>query len=407
MVVSAFLLSFYHTFWYNSVIVGKIQRDFNTNTLKEEKIMKKNLKQLSALLLALSLSVSVTACGGNTASTATTAAETTAGAATEAASESAAETSAAAEANQTVEYPVTVTDHLGREVTIEKQPESFVSGYYISTSLMIALGLDDKLVGVEAKADKRNIYKLSVPELTSLPSVGTAKEFDLEGCAALKPDLVIVPVKLKDSIPAMEELGLTVIAVNPEDDAKLMETIDMISTAANVVEKGQTLEYWISDTTAELVQSLEGKETPSVYLAGNSALLQTAGPEMYQSTLIEHAGGVNAASEITDTYWADTSYEQILSWNPDYIILAADADYDVDSVLNDSALADCTAIKEGHVYQIPSDIEALDSPVPASFLGSYYVASVLHPDVVTEDDFKTAEKNFYETFYGFTPESAN
>ena len=205
----------------------------------------------------------------------------------------------------------------------------------------------------------------------------------------------------------MEELGLTVIAVNPEDDAKLMETIDMISTAANVVEKGQTLEYWISDTTAELVQSLEGKETPSVYLAGNSALLQTAGPEMYQSTLIEHAGGVNAASEITDTYWADTSYEQILSWNPDYIILAADADYDVDSVLNDSALADCTAVKEGYVYQIPSDIEALDSPVPASFLGSYYVASVLHPDVVTEDDFKTAEKNFYETFYGFTPESAN
>ena len=50
---------------------------------------------------------------------------------------------------------------------------------------MIALGLDDKLVGVEAKADKRNIYKLSAPELTSLPSVGTAKEFDLEGCAAL------------------------------------------------------------------------------------------------------------------------------------------------------------------------------------------------------------------------------
>ena len=407
MVVSAFLLLFYHTFWYNSVIVKKIQRDFNTNTLKEEKIMKKNLKQLSALLLALSLSVSVTACGGNTASTATTAAETTAGAATEAASESAAETSAAAEVNLTVEYPVTVTDHLGREVTIEKQPESFVSGYYISTSLMIALGLDGQLVGVEAKADKRKIYKLSAPELTELPSVGTAKEFDLEGCAALKPDLVIVPTKLKDSIPAMEELGLTVIAVNPEDQTKLFETIDMISTAANVVEKGQKLESWISDSLSGLKDSLDGAKTPSVYLAGNSALLQTAGPEMYQSTLIENAGGVNAASDITDTYWADTSYEQILSWNPDYIILAADADYDADSVLKDSALADCTAVKDGHVAQIPSDIEALDSPVPASFLGSYYVASILHPEVVTEEDFAAAEKDFYETFYGFTPESAD
>ena len=369
--------------------------------------MKKNLKQLSALLLALSLSVSVTACGGNTASTATTAAETTAGAATEAASESAAETSAAAEANLTIEYPVTVTDHLGREVTIEKQPESFVSGYYISTSLMIALDLDEQLVGVEAKADKRKIYKLSAPELTELPSVGTAKEFDLEGCAALKPDLVIVPTKLKDSIPAMEELGLTVIAVNPEDQTKLFETIDMISTAANVVEKGQKLESWISDSLSGLKDSLDGAETPSVYLAGNSALLQTAGPEMYQSTLIENAGGVNAASDITDTYWADTSYEQILSWNPDYIILAADADYDADSVLKDSALADCTAVKDGHVAQIPSDIEALDSPVPAGFLGSYYVASILHPEVVTEEDFAAAEKDFYETFYGFTPESAD
>lgn len=368
--------------------------------------MKKNLKKLSALLLALALSVSATACG-NSASSTTAAAESTAEITTETASKSAAGTASASEDDMEVTYPVTITDHLGREVTIEKQPESIVSGYYISTSLMIALGLDDKLVGVEAKADKRNIYKLSAPELTELPSVGTAKEFDLEGCAALKPDLVIVPAKLKDSIPAMEELGLTVIAVNPEDTVKLFETIDMISTAANVVEKGETLEYWISDSTDQLVQELEGKETPSVYLAGNSSFLQTAGPEMYQSSLIQNAGGVNVASEITDPYWADTSYEQILSWNPDYIILAADADYDVDSVLNDSALADCTAVKEGHVYQIPGDIEALDSPVPASFLGTYYVASVLHPDVVTEDDFKTTEKNFYETFYGFTPENAD
>ena len=38
----------------------------------------------------------------------------------------------------------------------------------------------------------------------------------------------------------MEELGLTVIAVNPEDQTKLFETIDMIPTAADVVEKGRS-----------------------------------------------------------------------------------------------------------------------------------------------------------------------
>ena len=97
-------------------------------------------------------------------------------------------------------FPVTVTDQLGREVTIEKEPQKLVSGYYISTSIVIALDLEDKLVGVEAKAGKRAIYKLAAEDIVNLPSVGTAKEFDLEGCAALSPDLVIVPAKLKDKI---------------------------------------------------------------------------------------------------------------------------------------------------------------------------------------------------------------
>ena len=54
------------------------------------------------------------------------------------------------------DYPVTLTDQTGREVTLEAQPERIVSGYYISTSACIALGLEDRMAAVEAKADKRN-----------------------------------------------------------------------------------------------------------------------------------------------------------------------------------------------------------------------------------------------------------
>ena len=48
-----------------------------------------------------------------------------------------------------------------------------------------------------------------------------------------------------------------------------------------------------------LEKDLSGVDAKSVYLAGNSSLLSTAGPAMYQSGLIELAGGKNAASEIT------------------------------------------------------------------------------------------------------------
>ena len=169
--------------------------------------------------------------------------------------------------------------------------------------------------------------------------------------------------------------------------------------------RGEELEMAIDSNLAALAEAVAGTDAPSVYLAGNSSVLETAGPAMYQNTMIENANGTNAAASVEDTYWAEVSYEQILDWNPDYIILASDAEYDVDSVLNDAALADCTAVKESHVYQLPHAVEAVDSPVPASFLGSVYLASVLHPEQVTEEYYHAAADEFYGSFYGFTPES--
>ena len=154
------------------------------------------MTKMTALLLAAAMAL--TACGSTAAVSSEAAASAVAPEVTASPEEAAVEPAAAETA---VTYPLTVTDQLGREVTIETEPKTLASGYYISTSLLIALGVQDELVGVEAKADKRTIYSLSAPELQSLPSIGTAKEFDLEGCAALTPDLVIVPVKLKDSIP--------------------------------------------------------------------------------------------------------------------------------------------------------------------------------------------------------------
>ena len=337
------------------------------------------MTKMTALLLAAAMAL--TACGSTAAVSSEAAASATAAPEVTASPEEAAVEPAAETA---VTYPLTVTDQLGREVTIETEPKTLASGYYISTSLLIALGVQDELVGVEAKADKRTIYSLSAPELQSLPSIGTAKEFDLEGCAALTPDLVIVPAKLKDSIPQMD---------------------DLLAQATNTVARGEELKSAIEDNLLSLHEAIGDAGAPTVYMAGNSSVLQTAGPAMYQNYMIENAGGLNAAASVEDTYWAEVSYEQVLDWDPDYIILASDADYDVDSVLNDAALADCTAVREGHVYQLPHAIEAVDSPVPGSFLGSVYLGSVLHPEQVSEQFYHDCADAFYTTYYGFTPAS--
>ncbi|HJC08458.1 MAG TPA: ABC transporter substrate-binding protein [Candidatus Gemmiger stercorigallinarum] len=365
------------------------------------------MKKTLSLLLALAMALSLAACGAQPDASGSEPASQP-----EAVSEPAADTPEAADptaqpdgASET-SYPVTVTDQAGRQVTIESQPETLVSGYYITTSLLIALGLQDELVGIEAKADTRPIYALSAPELLELPSVGTAKEFDLEGCAALAPDLVILPLKLESAADSLAELGIPALLVNPEDQALLNEAVTLIGAATNTQARAQALLDFSAEQEQRLADTLAGAETPSVYLAGNSDFLSTAGDAMYQSDMIRMAGGVNAAAEITDTYWAEVSYEQVLAWDPDYIVLASDADYTVDDVLADPNLAGCAAVENGNVFQIPGDAEAWDSPVPGGILGAVWLSSVLHPDLCPEADSLAVIDEFYQTFYGFAYSAA-
>ena len=298
--------------------------------------------------------------------------------------------------------PVTVIDQAGREVTIEKEPQRLISSYYITTSLLMALDLDDKLVGVEDNAGLRPIYGLSNPDLLALPSIGTAKSLDLEACAALAPDLAILPMKVKDSVDELEALGIQVLLVNPESQTLLTEMIRLVAAATGREEKAEELIGFIEAQEAHLTQILAGVEKPSVYLAGNSNFLTTAGNAMYQSDMIRLAGGTNVAGAIEDTYWAQIDYEQLLLWNPEYIILPSSAKYTVEEVLADPNLSACAAVKNGNVYQVPGDAESWDSPVPGSILGALWLANILHPEVMTDTDCAKIMDEYYETFYHFT-----
>lgn len=299
-------------------------------------------------------------------------------------------------------YPLVITDHANRAVSIEQEPQRLISCYYITSSLLMALEADDKLVGIEDNPDFRPIYSLSNPQLLELPWVGTAKTLDLEACIALEPDLVILPLRLKDSAMILEELGIDVLLVNPESQELLTEMILMVGRAVNRTDKAEKLMQFIADNENYLAAELAEVNPPSVYLSGNSSFLSTAGSAMYQADMIALAGGCNVAADIPDTYWAGIDYEQLLAWDPDYIILASSAKYTVEDVLNDPNLVACSAVKNGSVYQIPCDAESWDSPVPGSILGAVWLAGILHPDEIPTENCIGLMNEYYETFYGFT-----
>ena len=88
------------------------------------------------------------------------------------------------------------------------------------------------------------------------------------------------------------------------------------------------------------------------------------------------------------------------------IVIAPEASYTKEELMQDAQLSQLDAVKNGKVYQMPSSIEAWDSPVPSAILGSLWMASVLHEDVYTSEQFQQDATGFYSEFYGFTPTSA-
>lgn len=308
-------------------------------------------------------------------------------------------------------FPLTIEDQLGNSVTLEKPAERIVSGYYISSSACIALGLENKLVGTEEKTDKRPIYKLSAPELIgSIANVGSAKAFDLESCLGAEPDLVILPKKAKDYAKTLNEMGIAAVVVNPESHEAL---VDMIKLIANLTGSEETAGKLITSYNEVLSKvesataNLDDSKKPVVYMCNNSTYLATAPKDMYQASLVRSVGGKNAGDILEGDSWTDVSYEQILTMNPDIIIIPTNnmangqPDFTAADVLADTNLAEVTAVKNGAVYNMPAGLEAWDSPVPSGVLGMLWLLATVHPDLYTKAECADYAASFYKTFYGF------
>ena len=360
------------------------------------------MKKLCAILLVIAMSVTMIAgCGSTEKKQADTSQKTEK---TETKEEKEPEIPA-------TEYPLTINDQIGNEVTIKEKPEKIVSGYYISSSTCLALGLKDRLVAVEEKIEARPIYKYAASDIMdSLGNVGSAKAFDLEACLAAEPDLVILPKKAQDYAKTLTEMEIPTIVVNPESHDQLVEMITLIGsvTDSNKEAKALTDKYdEILTKLSELTEGIKEEDKPVVYMCGTSSYLTTAPKNMYQASLISTAGGKNAGDVLEGDSWVDVSYEQILEMNPDYIIIPTNnmangqPDYSAEQLMADANLADVTAVKEGHVYNMPAGYEAWDSPVPSGILGMLWMTATLHPDVYSMEEFADEAAEFYKTFYHF------
>ena len=242
--------------------------------------------------------------------------------------------------------------------------------------------------------------RCDLPEIVNLPAVGSGKGINVEEIAALHPDVVILPIKLKDDAATLIELGINVIIVNPESQAQFEECVLLLGNVTGTDETANALVTRCADMSATISAATAELEKPRVYMAAGSDLFTTYPAGIYQHDLITIAGGANVAAEMEGNGKVTVDAEQLIAWNPEYIFIVADADYTVEDVLANEQLAEVEAVKNGNVFAFPSDIEAWDYPTPSALLGQAYLASVLHPEVVTPEMFEAMAIEFYAEVFG-------
>lgn len=271
--------------------------------------------------------------------------------------------------NQTDSYPVKVKDDTGTEVTVEKEPKRIVSLIPSMTETVYALDLGNRVVGVTSND---NYPK----EATKVKKVGDMK-INAEKVVALKPDLVVAsPMNGEDTLKKLRDMGLTVIAYDPQNVEAVYEQIETMGKVTNrdqkateVVEKMKKEQKLAKDIAAKVKKEDQVK----VWLEVSPDLF-TGGEGTFMDELITLAGGDNVAQN--EKGWAQVSEEKVVKWNPDVVLYTHG---DENAIQSRKAWKQVNALTESRVESL--DTDKVSRPGPRITQGLLDISQALYPDI--------------------------
>jgi len=268
--------------------------------------------------------------------------------------------------------PVTVRDALGREVTVAERPRRIVTIFASNTEMVAALGLADRIVGIEA-------FTRFPAEVVGKPMVGGRLGFSVDAVVDRKPDLVVVtPARqaANQLVDPMERFGIPVVVLLHRRVPEILDNIRLLGQICGVPERGAVLAAELSARLDHVKQRVAGKPAPSVVMVtgrlGNGLLL-IARPGTYTGDAIALAGGRFA---LDSGALAQVSPEAILQADPD-VLLFAGSEKDMSELIARPGWADMRAVRNARAFPV-SRAELL-IPGPRTIDGVEKLATLLHP----------------------------
>ena len=276
------------------------------------------------------------------------------------------------------DFPITLTDGLGREVTLSAKPQRIVSLAPSNTEILFAVGAGDQVVGVT----KFDNYP---PEAQTREQIGgfSAKTISVEKIVALKPDLVLSVGKIQQPvIDALEKTEIPVFALAPKtfEDvyANILAVGQLTGNEAQAAQLVAQMKERVAAVQAKIAD-VPQDQRPTVFWETWDEPLMTAGPSTFIGQMITLAGGKNIFSDVQDQY-PQVSAEEVVSRNP-AVILGPDSHGKAmtpEKIKARPGWSNIQAVKDGRIYLIDGDIAS--HPGPRLVDGLEMIAQALYPD---------------------------
>lgn len=256
-------------------------------------------------------------------------------------------------------WPVTVTDMLGGEVTVEQEPQRIVSLAASNTEILYALGVGDKLVGVDAYSDYPE-------EAKGIAQVGDYSGPNVEAILALEPDVIFASSKLQaEVIEQLQSLGAVVVSLESTTYEDIYRSIELAAAVTGSDASSLTQSMRAQQAEAE---SLAAAEKPSVYfcLGFGEYGDYTCGKGSFVTEVLELAGYevVTAGVEVP---WPSYSLEQLAADDPDYILVSGDQ-ATTDAFCAAEGYRELRAVKEGRVFPVDANVSSRPGPRITQFM---------------------------------------
>ena len=377
--------------------------------------MKKRKNIWLGLSLAAVMMMGLGGCAkgsGNAGETQQTAVETTAAATadtTAASQETDKADSAAGDKAAQAEGTRIITDSAGREVEIPSEITKIAPSGPLAQIVLYTVS-PDKLAGLAA--DFSDEAKQYIDEkYWGLPKFGQFygknASLNMEALIAEAPDVIIdigeAKKTVKEDMDALQEqLNIPVIFVEATLPT-MADAYEMLGDITGEKEQAGKLadycraEIGKADQNAAAIADADRK---SVYFGLGDDGLHTNAKGSIHADVIDRIGAVNAADveAVSSGGGSEVSFEQVLLWNPDLIIVDSQKLYD--TLTADPMWQELDAVKNGKIFKIPTAPYSFMSSPPSvnRMIGIEWLGSLVYPEIYTSD-IREEVKNFYQLFY--------